>query len=72
MKKVFKVFFVIAIVAIGGVNLYNSHRTVTISDVTMANIEALAGDSEDSKGCKLSLLRICETANSDHYLYRNV
>ena len=63
---------VAAIAFVGGINLCNSHKVVTISDVTMANIEALASDSEDSKGCKLNLLRICETANGDHHLYRNV
>jgi chromate transport protein ChrA len=71
-KKILYGITVIAIAAVAAWNVsvnLNSQKN-ELSDISLANIEALA--SENSSGCKLSLLYICTTPNSDHYLYRNV
>jgi hypothetical protein len=45
MKSNFmKVAFAIAIVMLGGTNVYNAHKCETLSDVALANVEALADD----------------------------
>ena len=45
MKSNFmKVAFAIAIVMLGGTNVYNAHKCETLSDVALANVEALAND----------------------------
>lgn len=45
MKSNFmKVAFAIAVVMLGGTNVYNAHKCETLSDVALANVEALADD----------------------------
>ena len=41
-----KVTFVAAIAMIGAINVFNASKTETLSDITLANVEALASDSE--------------------------
>lgn len=41
-KKTYAVMAVVAIVLIAGVNVYHSQRAVEMSDVALANVEALA------------------------------
>ena len=44
MKKILKVFFVAAIVAVAGYNVYQSQSVMNgISDFALANVEAVAG-----------------------------
>ena len=43
-KKFIKVAFVAAIVMVGGVNVFNAQKVNTLSDVVLANVEALADD----------------------------
>lgn len=43
-KKILKVAFVVAIALVSGLNVFNSHKTETLSDVALANVEALAMD----------------------------
>lgn len=49
-NKFLKSVFVIAIAMIAGINVYNAQKTVVLSDVAMANVEALA-DTEGEYGC---------------------
>ena len=39
-----KVTFVAAITMIGAVNVFNANKTETLSDIALANVEALAED----------------------------
>lgn len=49
MKRNFtKVAFAIAIVMLGGTNVFNDQKSETLSDTALANVEALANDSESS------------------------
>lgn len=43
-KKVLKVAFVAAIALVSGINVFNAQKSVPLSDIAMANVEALAGD----------------------------
>ena len=43
-KTIMKVAFVAAIALIAGINVYNAQKTVTLSDIAMENVEALAAD----------------------------
>mgnify|MGYP000021934215 CR=1 len=73
MKKyIIRTAFVAAFAFMAGYSVYTSQQKKTMSDLALANVEALANDNESSeKGCKLHLTSICETSNKDHYLYRN-
>ncbi len=41
-KKVLKVAFVAAIAMVAGINVFNAQKSEVLSDVAMANVEALA------------------------------
>lgn len=41
-----KAAFVAAIAMIGAINVFNANKTETLSDIALANVEALASDSE--------------------------
>ena len=49
-KKFFATLIVAVVVTFAGYNIYQSQRTVTMSDLALANVEALANDESDSKG----------------------
>ena len=44
-KKTLKATFVVAIAMVSGINVFNAQKSVELSDVALANVEALA-DSE--------------------------
>ena len=46
-KKVLKVAFVAAIALAGGINVFNAQKSETLSDVALANVEALAVEEYD-------------------------
>ena len=49
---VLKVAFVVAIAMVAGINVYNSQKTEVLSDVAMANVEALAsGEGQPGSVC---------------------
>ena len=47
-KKVLKAAFVVAIAMVSGINVFNAQKTEALSDVALANVEALA-DTENDK-----------------------
>ena len=52
MKKMIKIAFVAAFVAIAGYGVYTSQKSDSVSDLLLANVEALANDTESSDGYK--------------------
>ena len=46
-KNFIKVAFVAAIAMVGGVNAFNSQETESLSDIALANVEALADEESD-------------------------
>lgn len=70
-KKILGIIAVVAIAAIAGHNIYTSQNDVKLSDLAMANIEALAQSSESSDGnCEPSDSRECCVCNNIHYTYQ--
>lgn len=63
------VFAAVALTA--GWSFQQNKQKAGLSDLALENIEALAEGETNDKGCKLHLTSICETSNTDHYLYRN-
>ena len=72
-KNILKVAFVAAIALVSGINVFNAHKTETLSDVVLANVEALANDLEagrdklpcyntitSQKGCQVRYCPICD------------
>lgn len=45
--KVLKVVFVVAIAMVAGINLLNAQKPEVLSDIAMANVEALADNESD-------------------------
>lgn len=52
MKKIIKLAFVAAFAAIAGYGVYTSQKSDSVSDLLLANVEALANDTESSDGYK--------------------
>lgn len=48
--KFLKVTFVAAIAMISTINVFNANKTETLSDIVLANVEALAEDEEEETG----------------------
>ena len=51
MKKVMKAAFVVAVAAVAGYNIYTNLKSNTMSDMMLANVEALAS-GEGGSDCK--------------------
>ena len=47
-KNILKVAFVAAIAMVSAINVFNAQKTEMLSDVALANVEALASDSENT------------------------
>ena len=45
-KKLFGIMLVFAVVLFAGYTAYNFHGDIKLSDVTLANLEALAGEND--------------------------
>ena len=43
-KKVLKVAFIAAIALVSGINVFNAQKSDVLSDIALANVEALAND----------------------------
>lgn len=51
IKNIRAVIMVAAIALVAGVNMFNSQRAIAMSDIALANVEALAND-ESTGPCK--------------------
>lgn len=51
MKKKFILFAIIVVAAIAGFNVYQGQGTQPLSDVILANVDALANDDEINPDC---------------------
>ena len=49
-KKVLKVAFVAAIAMVSGINVFNAQKSEMLSDVALANVEALASGADIGAG----------------------
>ena len=46
-KKVLKVAFMVAIAMVSGINVFNAQKSEALSDIALANVEALATEEFD-------------------------
>ena len=51
MKKIMRIAFVAAFAAVAGYGVYTNQRTETMSDLMLANVEALASGEASVKDC---------------------
>ena len=70
MKKIILSVAVVATAAIAGWNYQQNQNKAEMSDLTLANVEALAS-GESGRGCTLDRNAICETSHNDYVDYRN-
>lgn len=73
-KNILKVAFIVTIVMVSGINFFNAQKSEKLSDIALANVEALAeGESsgeckwmrvKDDKGCYLHVCVTGGTGNS--------
>lgn len=63
-KKIMGLIAIVAIAAVAGYNIYASQSNVKLSDLALANVEALASSGEGSQSdcetyCMVSYFDIC-------------
>lgn len=49
-SKFLKIAFAVTIAMVNGINFYNTQKSDTLSDVALANVEALADDEDTAPG----------------------
>ena len=54
-KNILKIAFVVAIAMVAGINVFNSQKPAMLSDVAMANVEALANDETGTGKCSMAI-----------------
>lgn len=59
-KKLFGIMLFFAVILFAGYTVYNSHGDIKLSDVTLANLEALADENDDNS----------ESAGTSHRCYK--
>lgn len=68
-KKVLKVAFVAAIALVSGINVFNVQKTEVLSDIALANVEALAqaesGDEYTGWSCCVAVWEKVSCAGCD-------
>lgn len=68
-KKLFSVLAVVAIAAVAGYNVYSAKSEVKLSDLALANVEALAGGEFPSSICDPSWEQECCVCSHIHNTY---
>lgn len=69
-KNLIKSVFVVAVAILAGINVFNAQKTVVLSDVAMANVEALAND--ESGRCTESNCKRVESGTCYYYNLDNL
>ena len=69
MKKIMKIAFVAACAAVAGYGVYANQQSETMSDLMLANVEALAGSEISNPGCDPSWDRECCVCFNVHHTY---
>lgn len=69
MKKMIKIAFVAAFAAIAGYGIYANQRADAMSDLVLANVEALARGEISNPGCDPSWDKECCVCFGVHHTY---
>lgn len=65
MKKFMKIAFVAVFVAVAGYGVYASQKSDVMSDLALANVEALAqSEGSGSSGCRYRMASRCGVVDS--------
>lgn len=72
MKKVMKITFVAAFAAVAGYGVYMNQKADTMSDLMLANAEALAGSELSNTSCEAGWEKECCVCGSIHHLFAHV
>lgn len=69
MKKIVKIAFVAAFAAIAGYGVYANQKADAMTDLILANVEALARGEISNPGCDPSWNKECCVCFSVHHTY---
>ncbi|MDE6348952.1 MAG: NVEALA domain-containing protein [Bacteroides sp.] len=69
MKKVTKYAFIAVFAAVAGYGIYMNQETDSMSDIMLANVEALAGTEISNPNCEPSWEKECCVCFSVHHTY---
>ena len=69
-KKLMGIVTIIAIAAVAGYNVYASRSNVKLSDLALANVEALAFREDDSEGSQSDCNTYCMVSYFDTCIIR--
>lgn len=71
MKKFMRIAFVAAFAAIAGYGVYTNLKTDVMSDLALANVEALARNEVDQIKCNQAMGGTCVLINNTLFLVRS-
>ena len=66
-KNILKVAFVAAIVMTTGIQVFNAQKSEALSEVAMANVEALAADDDSTEICEKRVGSDIKNPSGDSY-----
>lgn len=72
MKKLVKTAFAAAFAVVAGYGVYENQKVNIVSDLMLANAEALAGSELSNTSCEASWEKECCLCGSIHHLFAHV
>lgn len=72
MKKFIRIAFVAAFAAATGYGIYTNQKVDSMSNLMLANVEALADSELSMESCEASWEEECCYCNHTHYTYAHV
>lgn len=70
-KNLVKAIFVVVIVMVSGINMFSSQKSETLSEVALANVEALAAD-EDVDVCETIVINVMDGCVEEYMMVRQL
>lgn len=70
-KNLIKAIFVVAIVMVSGINMFSSQKSETLSEVALANVEALAADV-DVDVCETIVINVMDGCVEEYMMVRQL
>lgn len=64
-KNIRAVMMIVAIALVVGVNMFNSQRAIAMSDIALANVEALAREEIENVKCNPEISATCILINGN-------
>lgn len=64
-KNIRAVMMIVAIALVVGVNMFNSQRAIAMSDIALANVEALAREEIENVKCNREISATCILINGN-------